>query len=104
MSNRYIQRYRLPDSIRSAGCPVALEAAVLLDDTKIKRQVAQLKFRAEDARMVTCVAVQVACYNEQNVPCGTVLFEYRDLAVEQGQNFGTLQPFLSQVVTWPASG
>ena len=89
LSNRYLQRYRIPERVRPAGCPVTLEAAVLLDDTKIKRQVAQLKFRAEDTRAVTGVAVSITAYNEQNISCGTVLFEYQNLNAQQGQYFGT---------------
>ena len=88
MSSRYIQRYRLPEQVRAADCPVVLEAGALLEDTKLPRLITQLKFRADAPKAVAAVEVGVTGYYENGLSAGTVLFQYQGLSAEKGQIFG----------------
>lgn len=48
MSDRYIRRFALLERLYTASAPVVLAAGVLLEDTKIPRLVAQLKWKSMD--------------------------------------------------------
>lgn len=88
MDQRYIQRFRLPPRQYIAGSPVVLAAGALLEDTKIPRLVAQLKFQSLSAKPITSLTVSLRCLNRDGMDVGGVEFCYENLTVQRGQTFG----------------
>lgn len=86
MSERYIQRFTLPGQSYPLGCPVRLEGARLLEDTKTPRLVAQCKFVPVTGG-VMALRVILQCTGENGADLGTVSFAYRDRAA-RGRGFG----------------
>lgn len=61
MENRYIRRFALPERMYTASAPVVLAAGVVLEDTRIPRLVAQLKWKSIDEKPLTALTVSVQC-------------------------------------------
>ena len=59
MENRYIRRFALPERMYTASAPVVLAAGVVLEDTRIPRLVAQLKWKSIDEKSLTALTVSV---------------------------------------------
>lgn len=85
MENRYIRRFALPERMYTVSSPVVLAAGVLLEDTKIPRLVAQLKWKSIDPRPLTALTVAVQCPEGDT---GETVFTYSDLHITRGQTFG----------------
>lgn len=85
MSDRYIRRFALPERLYTASAPVVLAAGVLLEDTKIPRLVAQLKWKSIDSRSLTTLTVAVQCREGDT---GETVFTYSNLHITRGQTFG----------------
>ena len=85
MSDRYIRRFALPERLYTASAPVVLAAGVLLEDTKIPRLVAQLKWKSIDPRFLTALTVAVRCPEGDT---RETVFTYSDLQITRGQTFG----------------
>lgn len=94
MSDRYIRRFALPERLYTAGAPVVLAAGVLLEDTKLPRLVAQLKWKSIDDRRITSLTISVRC------PAGDgagTMFTYAGLGAVRGQAFGR---YTAVVLPW----
>jgi len=59
MKKRYLQRYRLSKRQYAVGCPVVLLDGALLEDRKLKRFVAQLKFCTIDDAKLSSLTVMI---------------------------------------------
>ena len=93
MSDRYIRRFGLPERLYAASAPVVLAAGVLLEDTRLPRLVAQLKWKSIDPRPLTALTVAVHCPGED----GETVFTYTDLRITRGQTFGV---YTAVVLPW----
>lgn len=87
MENRYIRRFALPERMYTASAPVVLAAGVVLEDTRIPRLVAQLKWKSIDEKPLNALTVSVQC-PQGNGGSGQTLFTYSDLHITRGQTFG----------------
>ena len=88
MSDRYIRRFALPERLYTASAPVVLAAGVLLEDTRLPRLVAQLKWKSIDARLLTALTVAVRCPAEAGGDGVETVFTYSGLHTPRGQTFG----------------
>lgn len=93
MSDRYIRRFALPERLYTASAPVVLAAGVLLEDTRLPRLVAQMKWKCIDPRPLTALTVAVRCPGED----GETVFTYSDLRIARGQTFGV---YTAVVLPW----
>lgn len=84
MSDRYIRRFALPERLYAASAPVVLAAGVLLEDTRLPRLVAQMKWKSIAPRPLAALTVAVRCPGED----GETVFTYTDLRITRGQTFG----------------
>ena len=87
MSDRYIRRFALPERLYTASAPVVLSAGVLLEDTKMPRLVAQLKWKSIAPGTLTALTVAVRC-PEGGGDTGETVFTYSGLQIARGQAFG----------------
>ena len=83
MENRYIRRFALPERMYTASAPVVLAAGVVLEDTRIPRLVAQLKWKSIDEKPLTALTVSVQC-PQGNGGSGQTLFTYSALHITRG--------------------
>ena len=97
MSDRYIRRFALPERLYTASAPVVLAAGVLLEDTRLPRLVAQLKWKSIDARPLTALTVSVRCPAEAGGDGGETVFTYSGLRSPRGQAFGV---YTAVVLPW----
>lgn len=88
MTNRYIRRYRLSPRQYVAGCPVVLSAGALLEDTKLPRLVAQLKFESISSKTISAVSVAIRCLDRAGRETERTTFCYEGLSVRRGGSFG----------------
>ena len=88
MEQRYIQRFRLPERLYTAGAPVVLVAGALLEDTHFPRLVLQLKFKSISPQPIAALTVAVDCRDADRNTVGTRQFHYRALHIARGQTFG----------------
>ncbi len=95
MENRYIRRFALPERMYTVSSPVVLAAGVLLEDTKIPRLVAQLKWKSIDPRPLTALTVAVRCPEDGET--SETVFTYSDLHITRGQTFGV---YTAIVLPW----
>ena len=95
MENRYIRRFALPERMYTVSSPVVLAAGVLLEDTRIPRLVAQLKWKSIDPRPLTALTVAVRCPEDGET--GETVFTYSDLHITRGQTFGV---YTAIVLPW----
>ena len=93
MSDRYIRRFALPERLYAASAPVVLAAGVLLEDTRLPRLVAQLKWKSIDPRPLAALTVAVHCSGDD----GETVFTYTDLRIVRGQTFGV---YTAVVLPW----
>ena len=93
MSDRYIRRFALPERLYAASAPVVLAAGVLLEDTRLPRLVAQLKWKSIDQRPLAALTVAVHCSGDD----GETVFTYTDLWITRGQTFGV---YTAVVLPW----
>ena len=93
MSDRYIRRFALPERLYTASAPVVLAAGVLLEDTRLPRLVAQLKWKSVDPRPLIALTVAVRCPGED----GETVFTYSNLHIARGQTFGV---YTAVVLPW----
>lgn len=96
MSDRYIRRFALPERLYTASAPVVLSAGVLLEDTKMPRLVAQLKWKSIAPGTLTALTVAVRC-PEGDGDTGETVFTYSDLQIARGQAFGV---YTAVVLPW----
>lgn len=97
MSDRYIRRFALPERLYTASAPVVLAAGVLLEDTRLPRLVAQLKWKSIDARLLTALTVAVRCPAEAGGDGVETIFTYSGLHTPRGQTFGV---YTAVVLPW----
>lgn len=88
MSNRYIERYRLPGSRYTKSSPVILAAGALVEDTQSPRLVVQLKFRSISQKPLAGITVTVRSYAADGAELEEKSFAYKGLCVRLGQEFG----------------
>ena len=93
MSDRYIRRFALPERLYTASAPVVLSAGVLLEDTKMPRLVAQLKWKSIAPGTLTTLTVAVKCPEDTD----ETVFTYSDLHIDRGQTFGV---YTAVVLPW----
>ena len=93
MSDRYIRRFALPERLYTASAPVVLAAGVLLEDTRLPRLVAQLKWKSIAPRPLTALTVAVCCPGED----GETVFIYTERRSVRGQTFGV---YTAVVLPW----
>ena len=93
MSDRYIRRFALPERLYAASAPVVLAAGVLLEDTKMPRLVAQLKWKSIAPGTLTTLTVAVKCPEDTD----ETVFTYSDLHIDRGQTFGV---YTAVVLPW----
>ena len=88
MRDRYIEQYRLQPRQYTTGCPVVLTAGVLLEDTLLSRQIAQLKFKSIVSSPIVSLSVEIKCFDASGAKVGTVASQYSGLNVTRSQSFG----------------
>lgn len=85
---RYIQRFRLPARQYTPTAPVVLAAGALLEDTKLPRLVAQLKFIGLSPSPIAALTVELRCLDGGGGDMGALSFSYEGLRIRRGQAFG----------------
>lgn len=92
MSERLTCRMKVTDAQYAAGSPLLLMACALYMDTVTNQCVAQLKWRNLDSRPVKAILIELDGYDAFNQRLGPVSFQYADLTVAQGKDFGSRVP------------
>jgi len=88
VSERYLERYRLPERQYASGAPVLIAAGVLLEDTQKNRLLGQLKFESITPKTITGLQVKLHCLDGQGNWLGAAEKTYDAMAVNQGETFG----------------
>ena len=101
MSERYIRVFSLPNNLYVQGAPVLIAAGALLKDTQTGNIIAQLKLRNIGIKHIVYVKVSVVTLDSVKRPLGDrVDFDYLDIHVSRGQEFGQKTPiYLPNPVT-----
>ena len=93
MSERYSRLFSLPENLYTEGSPVVIKAGALLKDNETDRLVAQLKIQSISNKTIKLVKVELTCLDSLNRLTGNpVVYEYLDLIIERGEDFGTQTP------------
>ena len=95
MSERFQRLFTLEPNLYSEGCPIIIEAGVLLKDTESGAVLAQLKMRNIGDKNISSCRVSVKAYapNGDEVE-GFSDFSYLDLDVALGHEFGSRTPIM----------
>ena len=83
---------KVTDAQYAAGSPLLLMACALYMDTVTNQCVAQLKWRNLDSRPVKAILIELDGYGAFNQQLEPVSFQYADITVAQGKDFGSRVP------------
>lgn len=93
MSERYVKVFSGEENLYLKDAPIIIRASALLKDRETGKMIAQLKLRNISGKTVSYVKVAVTQLDSVKNPLGnTIFFEYLDLAVNDGEEFGTKKP------------
>ena len=93
MSERYSKIFSLKENLYSKDSPVVIKAGALLKDNETSWLIAQLKLHSITEKVIKFVKVKITPLDSVNRPLDTPLFfEYLDLNVVRGNDFGTQAP------------
>lgn len=95
MSERYIKLFSLPENLYVEDCPVMICAGALSKDTTNNKVFVQLRFQNIDNRFRNIVAVKVAIQAldvAENPLGGEKEYQYLDVKIRRGKDFGSKQP------------
>lgn len=92
MSERLTCRMKVIDAQYAAGSPLLLMACALYMDAVTNQCVAQLKWRNLDPRPAKAILIELDGYGAFNQQLEPVSFQYADLTVAQGKDFGSRVP------------
>ena len=86
-------RFSLEKNLYTEGAPLLIKAGALLKDNDTSWLIAQLKLHNISNNVLKYAKVEISCLDSLNCPTGEpVMFEYLDLSVYRGQDFGTQTP------------
>lgn len=89
MAERFEKLYILPSDLYSEGSPIIISAGSLLKDTETGKVIAQIKYHSISSMPIKALKIKVAAYDISGVELeGIVEYQYLDLNVRQGQDFG----------------
>ena len=92
MSERLTCRMKVIDAQYAKGSPLLLMACALYMDAVTNQCVAQLKWRNLDSRPVKAILIELDGYDGFNQRLEPVSFQYADITVAQGKDFGSRVP------------
>ena len=92
MSERYSRIYSLAENLYSEGAPVVIRAGALLKDNDNGGILAQLKINNIINKEIKLVKVAITYQDSLERPLGELLYEYIDLSVTRGVDFGAKNP------------
>ena len=93
MSERYSKVFSLPENLYANGSPIIIKAGALLKDNQTNTLIAQLKLHNISNKAIKFVKVQIDCLDSIGRPIdGHIEYEYLDLHVMRGYDFGTQTP------------
>ena len=93
MTSRYQELYRIEKNLYLEGSPVLIEAGALQKDIVDDRVLAQVKLRNISNKKIIACKVCIWAYEPSGAELeGIASFSYLDIAVKQGQDFGTKTP------------
>ena len=89
MAERFEKLYVLPSDLYSEGSPIIISAGSLLKDTETGKVIAQIKYHSISSMPIKALKIKVAAYDISGVEIeGVDEYQYLDLNVKQGQDFG----------------
>lgn len=89
MAERFEKLYVLPSDLYSEGSPIIISAGSLLKDTETGKVIAQIKYHSISSMPIKALKIKVAAYDISDVEIeGVDEYQYLDLNVKQGQDFG----------------
>ena len=83
---------KVTDAQYAKGSPLLLMACALYMDVVTNQCVAQLKWRNLDSRPVKAILIELDGYGAFNQQLEPVSFQYADITVAQGKDFGSRVP------------
>jgi hypothetical protein len=93
VSERYTNVFSLPENLYTTGAPVLISAGVLLKDNQTGTVLAQLKIRNISTKKILGIRVRLRLFDSFKTVLGApVEFEYLDMIVSQGEEFGQKHP------------
>lgn len=93
MSERYIRLFTGEANLYTEDAPVVIRANALLKDTETGRVIAQLKLQNFSEKIISYAKVAITQFDSVKNPIGdAVLYEYLDLSVASGEEFGSKMP------------
>ena len=89
MAERFEKLYVLPSDLYSEGSPIIISAGSLLKDTETGKVIAQIKYHSISSMPIKALKIKIAAYDISGVELeGVDEYQYLDLNVRQGQDFG----------------
>ena len=93
MSERYTKLFSLPPDLYAEGSPLVISAGNLLKDNVTGRVLVQLKIKNLSSKGVKAAKVAIRTQDTAGRPLeDPVVFEYLDLSVRRGEEFGQKVP------------
>jgi hypothetical protein len=93
MSERYSKIFSLSPNLYTIGSPIVVKAGALLKDNEKNLLIAQLKLQNISDKAIKLVKVEIHCHDSIGRPIDeAIAYEYRDLHIMRGTNFGTQNP------------
>lgn len=101
MAERFEKLFILPSNLYSEGSPIIISAGALLKDTETGKVIAQIKYHSISSTPIKALKIKVVAYDISGVELeGVDEYQYLDLNVKQGQDFGANKAIvLPNVVT-----
>lgn len=101
MAERFEKLFILPSDLYSEGSPIIISAGALLKDTETGKVIAQIKYHSISSTPIKALKIKVVAYDISGVELeGVDEYQYLDLNVRQGQDFGANKAIvLPNVVT-----
>ena len=101
MAERFEKLYILPSNLYAEGTPIIISAGSLLKDTETGKVIAQIKYHSISSMPIKALKIKIAAYDISGVELeGVDEYQYLDLNVKQGQDFGANKAIvLPNVVT-----
>ena len=95
MSERYYKIFSLPENLYTKKSPLLIKAGALLNDSKENKLIVQLKLQNVGKKNISKVKVELtALDSDSNSVARPIIYEYSDLNVEQGTDFGSQTPII----------
>ncbi len=100
MADRFERLFELPNNLYSTGSPVIVTAGALLKDTQTGSVIVQLKYQSVSSVLIKALRVDIVAYDIAGGEIqGKNNFQYLDLAVQNGQTFGSNKAIVMPDVT-----